>query len=94
MIRAACLLIAVSWPWSHKEPERHKQFVDVAKVQEYVAALADIQQHYPWLRKWAEPSLVTVNRLLSGEDIDVDADMDQLKHDLTVLEQMEQNDTI
>lgn len=94
-----CFIIglAVAWPFHHKpKPEPHvsARVVSLDELKEIAAAtveLKDIHDNYPWLRPWAEPTLDVISRLL---DTPTDDDMEQLRHDMKVLERLEVNDTI
>ena len=89
--------LAIAWPFHHKakpEPPTPVRVVSLAELKEIAAAtveLKDIHDNYPWLRPWAEPTLDVISRLL---DTPTDDDMEQLRHDMKVLQTMEDNDTI
>lgn len=92
----AAVLVLAFWPHHHKPKSALAPTVTIVSAKELaddLAELADIHDNYPWLRPWAEPSLAVIGRLLDA-DPNADDDLEQLRHDMKVLQTMEDNDTI
>lgn len=94
MRKLVVVAILAFWPFHHKpepKPRATVTIISASELADDLAELADIHDNYPWLRPWAEPTLDVISRLL---DTPTDDDMEQLRHDMKVLQTMEDNDTI
>ena len=96
MRKLVVVAILAFWPFHHKpepKPRATVTIISASELADDLAELADIHDNYPWLRPWAEPSLAGIGRLLDA-DPNADDDLEQLRHDMKVLQTMEDNDTI
>lgn len=59
-----------------------------------LAALIVVKEKYPWLRPWAEPTIMEIDLVLAGQSGDQDEAMKDIRTGMQMLTRMEYNDTI